>query len=180
MVARTCTSTHICRAIEPAQIAVAEDMWWNHQSQEPPSGQIKFVLVWTERNASRAKTGPHWLPGARGKPGLFMTSGGTSISWQMDGRTMIRTRLWLHKTNWDAASNGDGFFFSSVHPTAKWETAGGSESSLFNLHLFSANSTSEGRLSFCLDILYGRVMVLIDWSVLGQLWKLRKMPLVQS
>lgn len=51
--------TDIRTAVEPGQIAVAEDTCWNHQSQEPPSGQIKFVLVWTERNASRAKTGPH-------------------------------------------------------------------------------------------------------------------------
>lgn len=84
-------------AVERGQIAVAEDTWWNHQSQEPPSGQIRFVLVWAECSASWAKTGPRWLAGARGMLGLSTTSGGISILRQMDGRTMIRTRLWLRK-----------------------------------------------------------------------------------
>lgn len=123
-----CTYAHphasIRAAVEPDQIAVAEDTWWNHQSQKAPSGQIKFVLMWAERNASRAKTGPSWLEGVRGMPWLFTTSGGISITW-------IRTRLWLRKANWEAASTGDRFLCSAVHPAAKWETAGGMESTLF-------------------------------------------------
>lgn len=167
-------------AVERGQIAVAEDTWWNHQSHEPPSGQIRFVLVWAECSASWAKTGPRWLAGARGMPGLSTTSGGISILRQMDGRMMIRTRLWLCKAHWEASSTGDGFLPSSVHPTAKWETAGGMEGALFKPHLFSANSSSEGRLASCLNILDGRVMAPDDTSDLGQLWEWRKTPPAQS
>lgn len=74
----------------------------------------------------------------------------------MDGRAMIRTRLRLRKANWDAASTGDGFL-CSVHPTAKWETAGGMDSTLFNPRPFSANFPSEERLAFCLNILVIKV-----------------------
>lgn len=52
------------------QIAVAEDTRWNHQSQKDPSGQIKFVLMWAECNASRVKTGPSWLEGMRARRGF--------------------------------------------------------------------------------------------------------------
>lgn len=101
--------------------------------------------VWTSVNrtqCSRAKTGPCWLVDMRGLPGLFMTSGGTSISWQMDGWMMIRMRQWFHKAKWDTVSTGGRFLRSSIHPTAKWEPAAGMENSLFNLHLYNANTTS--------------------------------------
>lgn len=42
---RKSTLTNAGTPVEAGQIAVAEDTWWNHQSQEPPSGQMKFVLV---------------------------------------------------------------------------------------------------------------------------------------
>lgn len=42
----------------------------NHK--KAPSGQIKFVLIRAERNASRAKTGPRWLEGVRGMPGFSL------------------------------------------------------------------------------------------------------------
>lgn len=59
-------------AAEPGQIAVAEDTWWNHQSQKDPSGQIKSVLMWAECNASRVKTGPSWLEGMRARRGFSL------------------------------------------------------------------------------------------------------------
>lgn len=75
----------------PAEVhtgQIVEDVWWNHQSRQPPSGQIKFVLVWPKRNGSRAETAPpthHPRPptggrGARGTPGFFTTSEGTHQS----------------------------------------------------------------------------------------------------
>lgn len=41
------------------QIAVAEDMWWIHQSPLPPSGQIKFVPPWAgSRDCARSGIDP--------------------------------------------------------------------------------------------------------------------------
>lgn len=97
----------------------------------------------------------------------------------MDGRWLGRG-CGFAKAHRDASSTGDGFLPSSVHPTAKWETAGGMEGALFKPHLFSANSSSEGRLASCLNILDGRVMAPDDISDLGQLWEWRKTPPAQS
>lgn len=62
----------------------------NHQSLP----LVKSSLSWCEQNTVPAEQ--RWaLAGWQicgGMPGLFMTSGSTSILWQMDERTMIRTR----------------------------------------------------------------------------------------
>lgn len=87
----------------------------------------------------------------------------------MDGRWLGRG-CGFAKAHRDASSTGDGFLPSSVHPTAKWETAGGMEGALFKPHLFSANSSSEGRLASCLNILDGRVMAPDDISDVPGPW----------
>lgn len=100
---------------------------------------VKSSLSWCEQNtvpAEQRRALAGWQI-CGGMPGLFTTSGSASILWQMDERTMIRTRRWLLRANWDASSTGDRFFCSTVHPTAKWETAGVMEGSLFNQRLFS-------------------------------------------
>lgn len=96
-------------------------------------------------------------------------------AYQSSGWTMIRTRLWLRKAKWDTASTGDGFLCSSVHPAAKWETAGEMGSALFKLASFLRKLHLWRKLAFCLSIEDGWVMALDDKSDLGQLLKFRKM-----
>lgn len=82
----------------------------NHK--KAPSGQIKFVLIRAERNASRAKTGPRWLGGVRGMPGFSLHP----QAYQSHGLGRGRG---FRKAKWDAAPTGDRFVCSPFRPAAK-------------------------------------------------------------
>lgn len=76
-------------AVELGQIAGAEDTWWNHQSQETPSGQIKFVLVWSVPSA-----GPFQVGGLKGRARSFPPEIRSYVNyvadWRIGGRWLRR------------------------------------------------------------------------------------------
>lgn len=82
---------------------------------------VKSSLSWCEQSAMPAEQrqvlSGWWARGAGW--GLSRHPEAYQSRLLMDGRTMIRTRLWLRKANRDPASIGDRFLCSSFHPAVK-------------------------------------------------------------
>lgn len=139
------THTHtqvLAQQLSWGQIAVAEDMCWNHQSQRAPSGRIRFVLTWAEPNVSRAKTGPRWLEGVRGIQGDIN---------QVDRQWLGRGRG-CEKANWEAAFTVTDSSFLPCVPQRNGKQLEGPERTPFRLASVLCRLHLWRKLAFCLNI----------------------------